>query len=132
MILGPNGKPMNLHPDLPEKTPVSAEVLFDSKKKLVDTYYDKTFVRHLVKQFQKVEPQIGAQWYPHIQCVVFWYNGVIVYKVMLTEYNVDEVSIKSHIEKVTLAIQMLKTDKNLYSRLRDLAQKSNKKYGVNI
>jgi hypothetical protein len=129
MTFDNEGQLIDMTPDLPKK-PVIAEEVFGSKK--VETYYDRVFVRHLVKKFQRVDPQIGAQWYPHIQCVVFWYNGVIVYKVMLTEHNVDDVSIAKHIEKVTLAIRMLKTDRNLYARLRDLAKESNKKYGVNI
>ena len=119
MILDAAGKPI-----------VSAEETFQSKK--VDTYYDKVFVRHLIHRFQGIDPEVGAVWYPHTQCVVFWWYGIILYKVMLTEHNVDEVSIQHHMDTFRMALQMVKTDPELRKRLADAAKGHNKKFAKTL
>ncbi len=107
-----------------EKT--AAEYMEDKK---FDMYYDKVFVRHLIKQFQKLSPDLGAVFYPHTQQVLFWYNGLIVYKVRLDEYNTSETSLAKHYEKCKMALTMIDANPELRERLQAAMSRTNKKIG---
>ena len=123
MILDAAGKPLqNELPDLP-----GAAETFQSKK--MDTQYDKVFVRHIVRNFAKLCPDMGAVFYPLTQTIAFWYNGFIIYKLMLNEFNLDQTSMEEHLKRCWAALTYVKEHPEFQERMRIAVKLINKKSG---
>lgn len=133
MILGPDGKPMNMTPDLEARLfESSTEGKMFEKKRQLDTEYDKVFVRHLIHRFQAVDPEVGAVFYPHSMSICFWWYGIIVYKVMLTEHNIEDVTIERHMDKFRAALMYLKLNPEFQAKARSLAKNYDKRFGKTL
>lgn len=109
-------------PDLP-----GAAETFQSKK--LDTQYDAVFVRHLVRNFSKLSPDLGAVFYPHTQTIAFWYNGFIIYKLLLDEFNLDATSMEEHLKRCWAALSYVKEHPEFQERCRIAMKMVNKKSG---
>jgi hypothetical protein len=123
MILDSSGKPLKMEPP---SLPTAAET-FASKK--LDTQYDKVFVRHLVKNFSKLSPDLGAVFYPHTQTIAFWYNGFIIYKLLLDQFNLDATSMEEHLKRCWAALTYVKEHPEFQERCRIAMKMVNKKSG---
>lgn len=78
------------------------------KESGVDVWYDKVFVRHLVKKIQDIDPDIGAVLFPESKLVVFFWKRIIIHKVLLNEDQTENLSIDWHVNEVKKVIKMLK------------------------
>lgn len=78
------------------------------KQKKIETWYDRVFVKHLVKRIQDVDPDIGAIIYPETKIIVFLWRKIIVHKVILDEYNTEEKKIEQHVKEVEDRMRILK------------------------
>jgi len=78
------------------------------KEKKINTWYDKIWVKYLVKEIQKVDNEIGAFIFPNIKTIAFWYKNIIIYKILLNEENVDKIKIAEHKKKVEQVVRLLK------------------------
>jgi|SRR6185436_3464552 len=101
---------------------LSREAMADKKP---DTYYDGVWVRHFIKDCQDVDPGIGGVLFGKNILVLFW-NRIIIYKVLLDEFNTSEVSIKYHKEQVEKVVRMLKLNMIPLKELRNSAKNFNK------
>lgn len=70
-------------------------------------YYDKLFVKHLVKECQRLDPSVGAVFFPETKQVVFYWNRLIVGKIMLDERNLG-IQPKEHAKKIHDTIRYVK------------------------
>ena len=77
----------------------------ESKK--LDVWYDKPFVRAIVKEAMKLSPNLAAMMFAEQKMVIFLYKRVIVYKVLLDKYNTEGVSIEDHIKKLKNVMKMV-------------------------
>jgi hypothetical protein len=76
--------------------------------KQTENWYDRVFVKNLVKRVQDLDPNIGAILYQDTMMIVFMFDGIILYKVVLNELNTEEISIEEHIKRITQPLRMLK------------------------
>ena len=81
-------------------------------EKNLDLQYDKVFVKHLVKEIQKLSPEIGAYIFEKSKMVVFWMQtsagNVIIYKVLLDKNNVNDISPEEHAKRCETIVRLLK------------------------
>jgi hypothetical protein len=84
----------------------SARETFQSKKQ--DTWMDKTFVRIIVREIQKIDSDIGAFLFPETKTLLFFYKKIIIYKLTLNELNTEEIDIASHVKKVRATLHLIK------------------------
>jgi hypothetical protein len=99
------------------------------KNKGIDLWYDKPFVKILVKKVQELDPNIGVIMYPETKMVVFLRDKLIVYKLYLDEHNTTKVTIEQHIEKIKNMIDALDRGLIFVKSLKD-AQKEAKKLNI--
>jgi hypothetical protein len=78
------------------------------KKNKIDVWYDKVFVRHIVKKIQSVDPNIGAVLYPDQKLIVFFYKRIIIYKILMNEEQTEKFPLNYHIEQIKKIIRLLK------------------------
>ena len=95
----PKEKRYNLAKDI-----VQAKV--DQKK--LDVWYDRVFVRVLIKSIQKLDTDIWARVYPDTKLIVFFRRNIIFYKVLMTEENIDKTSIAEHVKKASKTLRVIK------------------------
>lgn len=91
------------------KLKLSREII---EAKGLDLQNDTVFIKHLVKEIQKISPEIGAWIYPKSHMVVFWMEtsagNVIIYKVLLDKNNVNDITPEQHAKKVEAIVRLLK------------------------
>ncbi len=79
------------------------------KDKNIDMWYDKIYVKHLIKEMQKLDSGIGAILYPETKIIIFLWDGIIVHKMLLNEYNQDTLNIKDHVEETRKIIHAMQS-----------------------
>ena len=92
----------------------------------VEAWYDKVFVKHLVKNIQDVDPGIGAFIFPEVKQIVFYWNKIILHKVWLDEHNTENTSIEEHKKTVADRIRYIKLGLLPIHELQQSAQGFNK------
>jgi hypothetical protein len=85
--------------------------------KKLDTFYDKVFVKRVVKAIQDVDPGIGAVIFPtstasenSVAQIIFYWKNIILHKIWLDEKNIAsaEASIAEHQKTVRDRIRMIR------------------------
>ena len=122
-LLGPDGQPLNLD----RRLAVDA-----FREAAPDTYRDQVWINWLVKNISRISPDIEPVFYAHTQTIAFWYNGVIIYKVTLDNFNENELSLEGHVKRAEIAFYMVKNNPELMARLKRAMATNNKKIGKNI
>lgn len=79
------------------------------KNSKLDTWYDKVFVRNLIKEVQKVDPEVGAMIFPELNQIVFYWKRIIIHKVWMDEYNTEDLKLEDHKKKVADTIRYIKS-----------------------
>lgn len=87
----------------------SARQYFQDKKH--KTYYDKVFVKLLVKKVQKMNPEVGAFIFPDQLMLVFFYRKIIIDKIILNEENLERIPFENHVTRIKEIIKMLSENK---------------------
>jgi len=78
------------------------------KEKKIDVWYDKVFVKHLVKKVQDIDPDIGAVLFPDQKLIVFFWKRIIIYKILMTKEQTNDLTIDYHLDKIRNVIRLLK------------------------
>jgi len=104
----------------------SAREIFEKKKKELDPFYDKAFVRVFIKKVQKISPYIGAIYFPETFQLVFHYKGVIIYKIILNKTNLADISVDVHLKNIR-NINMMIRNNIIPSKSLSQLQEANKK-----
>ena len=76
-------------------------------QKKVDTYLDKTLARFLIKEFQKLSPDVWAVVYPEQGLVCFFYKRIIFHKVHMNVID-SQTSIEFHVKQGATHLRALK------------------------
>lgn len=77
-------------------------------KRLPETENDRTFVRHLVKKIQGVEPDVGGVYFDSTKMLVFYWRGVLIDKLILDKTNLEDIKMEEHIQRISRIIRMIK------------------------
>jgi hypothetical protein len=85
-----------------------------------ELWYDKLFVKHIVKQVQKQLPEVGIIMYQDKMIMVFMYDNIILHKLYLDQYNTETMKIEDHIEQMKTRLNLLKKGFIPVSTLRDI------------
>jgi len=78
----------------------TARESFEKKKKEIDPFYDKTFLKSFIREVQKINSHIGAIYFPDTYQLVFYYKGVIIYKILLNKENLADISVDFHLKRI--------------------------------
>jgi len=78
------------------------------KENKVDVWYDKVFVRHLIRKVQDIDPDIGAVLYLDQKLIVFFYKRIIIYKILMNEEQTEKIPLEYHLEQIRKIIKLLK------------------------
>jgi hypothetical protein len=90
---------------------LSRDRLFEKKnEKKIDLYWDSLWVKYLCKAIQDLGSNVGALIYRELGMIIFFYNNVIFYKVMMTAEN-ELIPIEIHKNRAKKVLQMLKEGK---------------------
>ena len=81
------------------------------QEKHLDLYYDSVWVNQLVKAVTEMGSGVGALIYKEMGMVLFFYNQVIFYKVMMNETNEMLIPIELHVQRARKVLQALKEGK---------------------
>ncbi|MDE2233735.1 MAG: hypothetical protein KGJ90_06560 [Patescibacteria group bacterium] len=100
-----------------------------AERKKVDVYLDKLFIRQLVKEAQKISPDIGALVYTNTKLLVFLYRNIIIYNVQMDEYNLNEISIPRHAEQIRKIVKMIDLGMLKLRKINPFSMKNNKGSG---
>lgn len=73
-----------------------------------DTEEDKVFLRVFAKKVREIDEDVGLIYFPGVRTVVVHWKKVIVYKVILNEYNIGTVSLTHHINQIKKVVRLLK------------------------
>jgi hypothetical protein len=79
----------------------------DYTKKL-DTYFDRPFIKSLIKEIKKIDSSVWAVVYKELKMIIFLTGNIVFYKVMLTEQNIDQITIKQHRERAEKIFRLIK------------------------
>ncbi|MEM5785014.1 MAG: hypothetical protein QW469_00545 [Candidatus Aenigmatarchaeota archaeon] len=94
----------------------------------IDTYYDKPFVKVLIKKIQDLDPDIGAVIALDKKLLVFIKNEMVIYKVILDKENMENIPMETHIERVKSVLNLLKSGFVIPSQFKKNFKKINQKY----
>ena len=61
------------------------------EEKQPEVWYDRAFVRALQKSLAKHLPEVGAMIFEEQKIIVFFYRRVIIHKILLDEFNTQDV-----------------------------------------
>lgn len=75
----------------------------------VELWYDKLFVKHLVKKIQDLDVNIGAVIYPELKTIVFLWNKIIIHKAILDEHNTEDTTLDTHVKQAQTKLSLLKS-----------------------
>ena len=92
-------------PDLP-----SSRETFETEKKNLDVFQDKPFLRAFIRSVQKINADIMAVYFPETYQLIFVYHGIIIYKIILNKYNIEDISVDLHLKNIKNIIIMLKNN----------------------
>jgi hypothetical protein len=92
-------------PDLP-----SARETFEARKNELDVFHDKPFLRAFIRTVQKIDPDIIAIYFPETYQLIFVYHWVVIYKIILNKYNVEDISVDLHLKNIKNIVIMLKNN----------------------
>ena len=97
------------------------------KEKKVDVWYDKVFVRHIVRKVQDIDPDIGAVLFPDQKMIVFFWKRIIIYKILMNQDQTENLTIDYHLNRIKNIIRLLKlnlipikTLNSIRSRIKNL------------
>jgi hypothetical protein len=77
----------------------------------LDLYYDALWVKHLTKAITDLGSGVGALIYKEMGMILFFYNQVIFYKVMMNETNESLIPIEIHAKRAKRILTNLKEGK---------------------
>ena len=90
---------------------LSRDRIWSKKKtKQLDIYYDSVWVHHVCKAVQDLGSGVGALIYKELGMIIFYYNNVIFYKVMMDEQN-ELIPPEIHKSRAKKVLKMLKDGK---------------------
>ena len=90
-----------------DKTPfLAADEL---KRKKIDTQLDKIFVKHIIKAIQSLDNNIGALYSVNTNTIFFMYGGIVIYTLIMNEYNVSDIKIEQHKETVRKRLEIIRS-----------------------
>jgi len=92
-------------PDLP-----SSRETFETQKNKLDVFHDKPFLRAFIRAVQKISPDIMAIYFPETYQLVFVYRWVVIYKIILNKYNIEDISVDLHLKNIKNIVIMLKNN----------------------
>lgn len=102
----------------------SAREMMESKG--IDTYEDRVFLRVLTKAVQKLNPDIGAVYFPNLKILVFYWHKVLIYKVIMDKYNTEDTKIEFHVKQIANTLKYLKAGLIPTRRLEDAVKGFNR------
>jgi hypothetical protein len=92
-------------PDLP-----SSRETFETEKKNLDVFQDKPFLRAFIRSVQKINADIIPIYFPETYQLIFVYHGIIIYKIILNRYNIEDISVDLHLKNIKNIIIMLRNN----------------------
>jgi len=92
-------------PDLP-----SSRETFETEKQNLDVFQDKPFLRAFIKSVQKINADIIPIYFPKTYQLIFVYHGIIIYKIILNRYNIEDISVDLHLKNIKNIIIMLRNN----------------------
>ena len=95
------------------------------KKNKEQLFIDRPFIKHLVKSIQALDPSIGAFILEETKMIIFFSStyDIVVYKIRLSEENIETFPMSYHIEEVKKILNILNQNLIPYKDLVNL-QKS--------
>jgi len=100
-----------------------------ANKRGMNVEFDPTFCKYLIREIQRLSPDIGAVIFKDTKQIVFFYKNIIIYKVLMNALNIEEIKISEHKEKVKTILKML--DLNMIP-LKDLQNCRKGIRGINL
>lgn len=108
----------------------SSREYFEEKKKELDPFYDKVYLKYFIRQVQKISPDIGAIYFPETYQLIFFYKNVIIYKIILNKNNIEDISVERHLKNIRNIYLMLKNNLIVVDKipqLKNIKQNFNKR-----
>jgi hypothetical protein len=91
---------------------ISRDRIYEKKKTgHLDIYYDSVWVKHLVKAITDLGSGVGALIYKELGMILFFYNQVVFYKVMMNEANESLIPIEIHVKRAKRVLRLIKEGK---------------------
>ena len=79
--------------------------------KHIDLYYDSIWVNHLTKAITDLGSGVGSLIYKDLGMILFFWNQIVFYKVMMNETNESLIPIEIHVKRAKRVLRLLKEGK---------------------
>jgi len=87
---------------------LEGKILSRDLTKKAETYYDRVWIKHLIKEIQKLDSSVWAVIYKELKMIIFMTGKIMFYKVMMTENNMEKIKIQQHKERASQILRLLK------------------------